>query len=404
MTQYTVERLGHQGDGIVAGPLYVSGVLPGEVITGEVVKDRIVNPSIITPSEHRVKAPCSHARSCGGCNLQHASDEFVADFKKSVILQALKVRGIDTDIVASDTSSANSRRRAVFSVRRTKKGAMAGFHVKASDTVIPVPNCTILRPALKDAVPLLEELTVLGGSRKGEIRFTVTETRTGLDILAQGGKPAEGMFQAQLAQIAARPGVARLTWDDELIATVEMPVVDFDGALVTPPPGTFLQATEEGQNALISAVIDTIAGANHVADLFAGCGTFTLPAARNAEVHAFEGEKVMIDSLLNGWRRAKGLKMVKADARDLFRRPLMPDELNRFDAIIIDPPRAGAEAQIIEIAKSTVETIAMVSCNPVSFARDAEILIKAGYQMKNLRMIDQFRWSSHVEISAAFHR
>ncbi len=404
MTRYTVERLGHQGDGIVAGPLYVSGVLPGEVITGEVEKDRITSPSIVTPSDHRVKAPCSHAKSCGGCNLQHASDDFVADFKRRVVRTALAARGIEGEITATETSPVSSRRRAVFSAQRTKKGALVGFHMKASDTVIAVPNCKVLSPALLDIVPLLEDLTVLGGSRKGTLRFTVTETSGGVDILAEGGKAAEGPFLAQLAQASARPGVARLTWEDELIATQHTPAVKFGDAAVTPPPGAFFQATHDGEAALVAAVLETIAGAASVADLFSGCGTFTFPAAQSAEVHAFEGEKAMIASLEAGWRYAKGLRTVTATTRDLFRRPLMPDELKKFDAIVIDPPRAGAEAQIAEIAKSEVPTIAMVSCNPVKFARDAAVLIAAGYEMRDLKVVDQFRWSSHVEVVAGFHR
>lgn len=404
MTRYTVERLGHQGDGIVAGPLYVSGVLPGEVITGEVEKDRIVGPSIVTPSDHRVKSPCSHAKSCGGCNLQHASDDFVAGFKRGVVQTALTTRGMTAEVCATETSPPASRRRAVFSARRTKKGALVGFHMKASDTVIAVPNCKVLSSVLLGIVPVLEDLTVLGGSRKGTLRFTVTETTGGVDILAEGGKPADGPFLAQLAQASAKPGIARLTWEDELIATQHTPAVNFGAAAVTPPPGAFFQATQEGEQTLVSAVLELIDGAGRVADLFSGCGTFTFPAAQSAEVHAFEGEKAMIASLEAGWRHAKGLRTVTATTRDLFRRPLLPDELNKFEAIIIDPPRAGAEAQIAEIAKSDVATIAMVSCNPVTFARDAEVLIAAGYEMRNLKVVDQFRWSSHVEVVAGFHR
>ncbi|WP_039018473.1 class I SAM-dependent RNA methyltransferase [Halocynthiibacter namhaensis] len=404
MREFTVERLGHQGDGIVEGPLFVAGVLPGEVITGTVEKDRIVNPSIVTPSSDRVKPPCSHARSCGGCGLQHASDDFVANFKKSVVANAFKARGIDTDIDDVVTSPVSSRRRAVFSGRRTKKGALVGFHMKGSDTVIAIPKCTVLRPALLEIIPFLEMLTVAGATRKGAMRFAVTETMSGIDIHAEGGKPADGALLSELAQMSVHPGVARLTWDDEPVAAQHTPVLEFAGYSVTPPAGAFLQATKEGEDCLVSSALETVSGAKKVLDLFSGCGTFSLPAAKNAEVHAVEGDKDMVTSLTAAWRMAHGLKTLTAEARDLFRRPLLPDELNRFDAIIIDPPRAGAEAQVIEIAKSKVKTIAMVSCNPVSFARDAEVLLKAGFEMRDVKVVDQFRWSSHVEITAGFHR
>jgi len=404
VSEFTVERLGHQGDGIVDGPLFVAGVLPGEVITGTVEKDRILNPSIVTPSSDRVKMPCSHARSCGGCGLQHASDEFVAEFKLNVVRNALKARGIEAELSEILTSPVSSRRRAVFSARRTKKGALVGFHMKSSDTIIAIPRCTVLSQALLDIVPVLESLTVEGGTRKGEMRFAVTETMTGVDIKAEGGKPADGALLSKLAQMSGQPGVARLTWGDEPVAAQHTPVLEFGGHKVTPPAGAFLQATKQGEESLVSAVTETILGAKKVLDLFSGCGTFSLPAAQNAEVHAVESDKEMIASLTQAWRMADGMRALTAEARDLFRRPLLPDELNRFDAIIIDPPRAGAEAQIIEISKSDVKTVAMVSCNPVSFARDAEILLQAGFVIRNLKVVDQFRWSSHVEISAGFHR
>ena len=404
MSEYTVERLGYQGDGIVAGPLFVSGVLPGETITGEVQGDRILNPSIVTPSADRVKAPCRHAKACGGCNLQHASDDFVSGFKAGVVVQALEARGIQQKPEAVVTSPPQSRRRAVFSARRTKKGALAGFHRKGSDTVIEVPDCQLLRPSLLSVVPALEKLTIAGASRKGEIRFTVTETLAGADVLAEGGKLAEGAFLAELARIAGAAGLARLTWEDELILMKEPPAVSFGDTRVNLPPGAFLQATREGQEALIAAVAETVSRASAVVDLFSGCGTFSLPAAKTSEVHAFEGERSMTEALLHGWRNGQGLKAVNAEARDLFRRPLMPDELSRFDAAIIDPPRAGAEAQIRELAASSVPLIAMVSCNPVTFARDAQTLVAAGFEMRRLTVVDQFRWSGHVEIFAAFYR
>lgn len=404
MTTVTIERMGHLGDGIAAGPVYVPGALPGEIVSGDRDGDSLRNVRIDLSSPDRVRPPCRHAKSCGGCQLQHASDEFVGKWKADIVLNALSARGISAEIESIFTSPSGSRRRAVLSARRTKKGALIGFHAKASDTIVDVPDCRLLTPGLMAALPALQELTMLGGSRKGELSLTLTESLAGLDLLVDGGKPIDATLRMGLAQLAGAHGIIRLTWGDEVIAQEAPPWQRFGSAQVTPPPGAFLQATEHGQKTLISAVLETISGARSAVDLFAGCGTLSLPAAEFAEVHAVEGSADMMMALDAGWRQSSGLKRVTTEARDLFRRPLMPDELKSYDAAIIDPPRAGAEAQVAELAKSNIPTIAMVSCNPVTFARDARILTQAGFTLGNVRVVDQFRWSPHVEIVAALRR
>jgi 23S rRNA (uracil1939-C5)-methyltransferase len=198
--------------------------------------------------------------------------------------------------------------------------------------------------------------------------------------------------------------LARLSWDGEVVFQSEPPVLAMGVARVSPPPGAFLQATPEGEAALLRAVLEATDGARRVADLFAGCGTFALPVAQRAEVHAVEGSSQMLAALDHGWRTALGLKRVSTETRDLFRRPLMPDELARFDAVVIDPPRAGAEAQIGQIAAAQLPRVAAVSCNPVTFARDARALVTAGYRLDWVQVVDQFRWSAHVELTACFTR
>lgn len=182
------------------------------------------------------------------------------------------------------------------------------------------------------------------------------------------------------------------------------PAQSFDGIRVVPPPGAFLQATDHGQSVLIAAMTEAVQGADRVADLFAGCGTFALPLSRAAAVHAIEGARDMLEALDDSWRKAEGLKKVTTEPRDLFRNPLLPDELNRFDALVLDPPRAGAEAQVAEFAKSKIAQIGFVSCNPVTFARDASVLIAAGFRLDWVQVVDQFRWSSHIELAARFSR
>ncbi|WP_108885864.1 class I SAM-dependent RNA methyltransferase [Pseudoprimorskyibacter insulae] len=400
MTQVTIDRLGYQGDGIAQGPLYVPGTLPGETVTGTPDGQTLRDVRIDTPSSDRVKPPCVHAKSCGGCQLQHASDGFLADWKAGVVRNALLAHGIEAEIRPIETSPPLSRRRASFSARRTKKGALAGFHMKASDVVVSIPNCQLLHPDLTAALPMVEQLAVLGSSRKGELSVLVTKSEVGLDVAVTGGKPADTALRGALAKIADEHDLARLCWDDETLLR-RRPYQIFGNARVTPPAGSFLQATAEGEAALQRAVLSIVDGATHVADLFSGSGTFALPIARTAAVHAVEGEKAMIAALNEGWRMAEGLRRVTCEARDLFRNPLLPEELKRFDAIVIDPPRAGAEAQVAEIASIRTPKVAHVSCNPVTFARDTATLLAAGYRLDWVQPVDQFRWSTHVELVAS---
>lgn len=404
MSEYEITRLGHHGDGIAEGPVFASLTLPGETVTGEVDGNRLYDIRVVTPSEHRIKAPCSHFKSCGGCQLQHASDAFVAEWKTGVVRQALKAQGLEAAFRDIHTSPSRSRRRAVFSVRRTKKGAMAGFHARASGVIVQIPNCQLVLPELMTALPAAEAMAMAAGSRKAELNVTVTAAKAGLDVAVTGGKPLDGPLLSQLAGLAHQFRLARLTWDDEIVAMEQPPAQTFGRARVVPPPGAFLQATQDGEAALLRAIREVVGDSSRVADLFSGCGTFSLPLAEAAEILAVESDTAMLKSLDTGWRNAQGLKKVTTEARDLFRNPLLPDELNRFDAIVLDPPRAGAEAQCREIGLSTVKSVAYVSCNPVTFARDAAQLVQSGYRLEWVQAVDQFRWSSHVELAARFSR
>jgi 23S rRNA (uracil1939-C5)-methyltransferase len=399
-----IQRLGHQGDGIADGPVYAPLTLPGEVVTGTLDGPILRDARIVTPSPDRVAAPCPHFRACGGCQVQHASDAFVADWKRGIVRAALSAQGIDAEVAAIHTSPSRSRRRASFSARRTKKGALAGFHGRQSDTIVAIPDCHLLDPAVLSGLPVAEALAIAGGSRKGELTVTVTATESGTDIAVSGGKPLDSPLRVVLAGIAEQHLLSRLSWDDETVAMRLPPAQRFGKALVAPPPGAFLQATKDAELALLGLVRDCLGNARRVLDLFSGCGTFSLPLAETAEVHAVESDPAMLQALDRGWREAQGLKRVTTEARDLFRRPLMPDELNRFDAVVLDPPRAGAEAQVAQITAATVANIIYVSCNPVTFARDAARLVAAGFRMGPVHPVDQFRWSSHVELVAGFRR
>lgn len=404
MTEVTILRLGHQGDGIADGPVFVPRALPGEVVAGEVVAGRMDAPRILTPSDQRIKPACLHYRRCGGCAVQHATDDFVAGWKEGVIRTALAAHGIEAPFRAAHISPLSSRRRAVFSGRRLKKGALVGFHARASDVITSVPECRILHPDLIAALPLLEDLTAQFGSRKTELALSLTRSDAGLDLAVTGGKPLDAALWAALGQWAGQTGLARLAWEGEVIAQAHPPFHYIGPAQVTPPPGAFLQATKPAEAALQAAVAEVVGDAAHVLDLFAGCGTFALPLAKGAEVHAVESDAAMLAALDHGWRQAKGLKLVTHEARDLFRRPILAEDLTKFDAAVIDPPRAGAEAQTAALAASGIRRIAAVSCNPATFARDAKLLIAAGFRLDWVQMVDQFRFSPHVELAAQLTR
>lgn len=404
-TEWTVARLGRKGDGVaLCGDqrALAALTLPGEVIAGEVQQGRIASPRILTPSVHRVKPGCPHYRVCGGCALMHGSADFVRDWKIGVVTQALRAQGLEAPIVGMHVSPPQSRRRALLSGRRTKKGALLGFHARASEVIVDLASCQVLRPAIVAALPFLRRLTVAGASRAAELVLAVTETPAGLDVAVTGGKPMDAALFQTLAALADQGDLARLTWDGQSI-TRRPPALSFGRARVVPPAGGFLQATAEGEAALVAAVREFTQGATHLLDLFAGCGTFTLPLAEAASVHAVEGLAAPLAALSAGARQAQGLHRITTETRDLARRPLLPDELT-YDAIVIDPPRAGAEAQAREIARASVKRLAWVSCDPVSFARDARILSEGNLEIMRLYVVDQFRWSPHVETVAEIRR
>lgn len=396
----TVEKLNQAGLGVLGDGTHLERVLPGEEV--EVQADG--SARIITPVADRVKPPCRHFKSCGGCAVQHASDDFVATWKTTVVERAMTARGLPFPFRTLHTSPPQSRRRARFAGRRTKKGAMVGFHGKASDTLIDVPDCQLLLPSIRSGFPALEALTIIAASRKSEVNLTVTDTLGGLDVFVETERELTGKLRIELAGVAEQFNLARLAWNDDVVVTRKAPDQAFGVAKVAPPAGAFLQATREGEAALVDAVTAAAKGNKRIIDLFSGAGTFSLPLAEVGEVHAVESSEEMLATLDRGWRHASGLKTVTTEARNLFRRPLEPDELGKFDLAVLDPPRAGAEAQIATLCASDLKKVVMVSCNPVTFSRDAETMVAAGFIMDWIDVVDQFRWSPHVELVGSFTR
>lgn len=405
-----IERLGAQGDGVTstsAGPVYVPLTLPGDRVEAafEDGADRGDLVRVVEPSPDRVAPPCPHFGTCGGCALQHASDAFLAAWKREQVVAALAARGLaDVTVAQTLTSPPASRRRAVLSARRTKKTVQVGYHGRGDPTLVPIDTCPLLHPDLLAALPMIRELTPLAASRKAEIRVTATLSEAGLDLAVAGAKPLDVGLRAAAAKFAEEADLARLCWDDEVVALRRPPLQTFGVARVAPPPGGFLQATKHGETALTAIVLEAAKDARRTVDLYAGCGTFSLPLAARTEVLAVEGDAALLGALDRGWREATGLKLLRTETRNLTTRPLLAAELNGMDLAVFDPPRAGAANQAPELAKSDIPVIVGISCNPATFARDARVLVDGGYRLESVAPVDQFRWSPHVELAAVFRR
>jgi 23S rRNA (uracil1939-C5)-methyltransferase len=401
-----IESLGAKGDGVAeGGALYVPYTLPGERVRVVRHGDRARAEEILTASPARIKPVCPVFGTCGGCALQHATERFTALWKRDLIVATLAARGItEVAVRPTITSAPGSRRRITVTGRRTRKGVLIGFHGPASTDIVPIETCAVAEPALIAVLSRLDELVGLAASRKGEARLTLTLTNGGIDVAVTEAKPVTGPAQALLAGVAARAGIARLGWNGEEVATMRAPEVAMGRARVVPPPGGFLQPTRDGEAALVEAVGEAVGAAGRIADLFCGSGTFTLPLAEQAEIHAVDGVAEALVALDAAWRTTPGLKLVRCERRDLTHRPLLPAELKGVEAVVIDPPRAGARNQAEQLARSQVPRIASVSCNPATFARDARILIDSGYRLDWVQPVDQFRWSPHVELVAGFRR
>ncbi|MDZ4382133.1 MAG: hypothetical protein U0942_12420 [Parvibaculum sp.] len=403
--------LGAQADGIAAiggETIYIPYVLPGErvrVVPEEGGRASLLK--VLESSADRVSPACAHFTRCGGCTLQHMAPAAYAAWKREQVAVALKARGIETEVAPLVAASSRSRRRATLALTRTKKSVTAGYYARGSHDIVLLSECPLVVPEIERFIPRLGDLMQPGLSRRTRASVLVTATLNGLDIAVTGGKPLDGPLRAELGQHAQAADVARLSWDGEILAERRTPEIDLSGLRVTLPVGGFLQPTQEGEAALIALVRGGVGEARRVVDLFAGCGTFSASLAATAAVHAVEGEKPALAALERAVRThgpGLALKPLTTEARDLARRPLLAEELNKFEAIVVDPPRAGAMAQAEEIAKSKVPVVVSVSCNPATFARDARALLDGGYRLDGVTPVDQFLWSAHVELVGIFRR
>jgi 23S rRNA (uracil1939-C5)-methyltransferase len=390
--QVTIEHLNWRGEGVSAGQTF-RNVLAGETIdsaTGQVVQS----------SPERIEPFCKYYVRCGGCQLQHWQLVPYQDWKKNLVTSALLKRGIEFPVSEIIDAHGAGRRRVSVHVRRKDGIVHAGFMSARSHDLIDIDQCPILVPTLRNATDFARKL----GAKLGDCDVSFTAADNGLDVSIKVERKVADEQMPRLAGLVAEMDLARLTINGNMAATRIAPMVSIGKALVQVPPGSFLQATKAGEEALASLVMNYLDKAKSVADLFCGVGPFALRIAEKAKVTAIDSDKPAIASLVQAVRLTTGIKPLKAEVRDLMHEPLVANELKDFDTVVFDPPRAGAEAQARQLAKSNVKTVVAVSCDPGSFARDAEILTGGGYKLKTLTAIDQFKWTSHVEIVAAFTR
>jgi len=405
---FDIVRLGAQGDGIAdmpSGTVFVPYALPGEEVRADVRGERARLLEVLRPSLERIVPVCQHFTHCGGCALQHMERDAYLALKRQIVADAFCARGIDASVAPVISAGLGARRRATFAARRTGAGAVLGFHEARGNEIVDLNVCPVTAPEIVRALPGLRKLIEPLLSRRGEARLVVTLATNGLDLAIEGVRGDLSLnVRERLARDASNLKLTRVSIDAETFYQVAEPIIRFGAAAVVPPPGTFLQAAIAAEAEMVRLVTSAMPKAKRIADLFCGLGTFTFPLGASAQVLAIDGDRQAIAALDAAAKRTPGLKPMQSKVRDLFREPLSAKELEAFDAVVFDPPRAGAAGQAAMLAKSKVAVIAAVSCNPATLARDARMLIDGGYRLETVTPIDQFLFSAHVEAVAVFRR
>lgn len=416
--ELSIESMGARGDGIGAldgRKIFVPFSAPGDRVRVRLEPARADGVpaqllELVSSGPHRQETPCLHFGTCGGCTVQHLEDEAYFAWKRGLVVSALAHRGLEeTKVVPLLRTPPASRRRAVFSARRGRKAIFLGFNERGSTRLVDLEACHVLRPEIVALLPQLRD-ALAAALREGEpADIAVALLDDGLDVTIRAGRDPDLDGRLDLAAFAESADLARLSWAagsgaPEPIAHRREGIVTFDGVPVIAPPGGFLQASREGEAALLDLAREAIAEGSPIVDLFSGIGTFALPLARRAIVRAFDSDPVAIAALDRAARFSDRTARISAIARDLFRDPLEPAEFGDARAILFDPPRAGAREQAARIAESAVPLVVGVSCNPASFARDARTLADGGYRLEKVIPVDQFVWSAHVELVGIFRR
>jgi 23S rRNA (uracil1939-C5)-methyltransferase len=362
---------------------------------------------VTSRSSERIEPICKHFGVCGGCTLQHWQESAMLAWKGDLVNRALARKGIETEIGAAIPVWGSGRRRASFHGKIGAQGFEFGFAQAKSHKIENLEECPVLTLSLQAALPRLRALAEGLATRGETLDLAVTETPTGIDVDVRNAGKVERFERRgleKLGHLAEAAQIGRLTLHGHTAVSRSSPRVKMGDAIVMVPAGAFLQATRAGEEALVSKVLEWTKGSKHVADLFAGLGTFALRLKANSQVTAIEADPAAVAAMKQASDALAGGKTLTAIARDLFRAPFTPHEMKGIDAIVFDPPRAGAEAQALQIARSKVKLVVAISCDPATFARDAAILIEGGYKLAEILAFDQFRFTSHVEIAAKFTR
>jgi 23S rRNA (uracil1939-C5)-methyltransferase len=410
--ELSVEAIGAQGDGVASWqgePVYLPFTVPGDRVVATVGGGRGTIVRLIAPGRHRVEPVCAHFGDCGGCALQHLDAAAYRAWIGEQVAVALARRGLDAAVVGNPVSVASAtRRRAHFKALNIGSAVVLGYNRRQTHRLVDITQCPVLVPSIVALLPPLRAVLAEILRPRERAGIMVTGTDSGLDVLVSVDRPVAASDIAALTAFAVDTDLARLCWNDggaiETILTARPPRAVFGGVAVELPPGAFLQPTREGEDWLAGFVASAAGPAARVADLYAGCGTLSFPLAQEAAVSAFEEQDRAVAAIATAAARAGLTGRLHATARDLDRHPLSADELTAYDAVVFDPPRAGARAQAAEIAKSPVPVVIAVSCNPATFARDARMLVDGGYRLTQVTPVGQFLWSAHIELAAVFER
>ena len=409
MNELMIRAVGAQGDGVAEGPVFVPLTLGGERVSIRRDGERGELLEVLQASPERVTPPCPHFGVCGGCALQHWDMAPYLAWKGDLIRIQLGREGIETEILPTFASPPGSRRRVALHARGGKGGVKLGFKERRSWNLVQIEVCPVTHPRLVAAFPMLARLAgPFMEHPKSAPTLHVTLTPTGIDVDITGVEAKSGGLSAdarmRAAMVAGEADFARVTMAGEMIYMARQPAVKLGPAIVALPPGSFLQAVPQAEKAMVEFAVQAAAGATRIADLYSGVGTFTFRLAEVGAVHAADSSAPAIAALKGALGTASGLKAITAEARDLVRRPVLSSELAKTDVVVIDPPRAGAAEQTIEIANSKVARVVSVSCNPATFARDARALVDAGFRLERVLPVDQFLWSPHIELVGVFSR
>ena len=404
--QVRIDAVGRQGDGIASTPqgrVHVAYTLPGELVEIAREGDRGTLLHIIEPSAQRIAQRCKYFGECGGCALEHWAAEPYLAWKRSLVAEALAREGVSAEVAQTMPAYGAGRIRAVFHSGRGAKKEAVGFAKRRSHEIVDLDECPVLAPLLEAALPLARQLAKILLSTGKPIDLHVTVAERGLDIDIRGPGKLPKPIESRVVSFAAEKKVLRISLHGEPLAQLMPPTHLIGSVRVTLPPAPFLQATAEGERVLAEKVMQAAEGAKFAADLFSGIGTFALRLASKMKVSAFDNHEPSI-AALQAAAKSPGLKPVTASVRDLFRWPLVADELKKIDLVVLDPPRVGAEAQTRELAKSKVKKVAYVSCDADAFARDAKTLVDGGFKLVAVTPVDQFQYSPHIELVGVFKR